>query len=68
RQAEVRDAAAEVVERWRQGTLTLPPPPSDEQLVEMLSICMGEPVPAEYGRMLAEEARIPPGDYWTTGR
>jgi 4-hydroxyacetophenone monooxygenase len=55
-QAEVRDAAAEIIRRWREGAIPLPPPPSDEQLVEMLSVCMGEPVPSEYGPMMAEEA------------
>jgi 4-hydroxyacetophenone monooxygenase len=56
RQAEVRDAAAELITRWQHGEIPLPPPPDDERLVEMLSVCMGEPVPSEYGPMMAEEA------------
>lgn len=56
RQAEVRAAAWEVLRQWRDGRIPTPTPPSDQQIVEMLTVCMGEPVPAEYGPMMAEEA------------
>ncbi|MTD15131.1 FAD-dependent oxidoreductase [Nakamurella sp. YIM 132087] len=58
RQAEVRAATLEVLRRERDGSLPTPEPPTDQQIVEMLSVAMGETVPAEYGPMLAEESRF----------
>lgn len=62
RRAEVRAAAWEVLRRWRDGALPEPPVPDETEIVEWLSACMGEPVPAEYGRMMAEEAGFRPRD------
>jgi 4-hydroxyacetophenone monooxygenase len=68
RQAEVRAAAWEVLRQWRDGRIPTPTPPSDQQIVEMLTVCMGEPVPAEYGPMMAEEAGFRRRDAgWTDG-
>jgi 4-hydroxyacetophenone monooxygenase len=68
RQAEVRAAAWEVLLQWRAGRIPTPAPPNDQQIVEMLSVCMGEPVPAEYGPMMAEEAGFRRRDAgWTDG-
>ncbi|MDA0162984.1 NAD(P)/FAD-dependent oxidoreductase [Solirubrobacter ginsenosidimutans] len=50
-QAEIRAAAATAI---ADGTVRLPEP-SHEQLVRMLSVAMGEPVPPEYGPMIAHE-------------
>lgn len=68
RQAEVRAAAWEVLRQWRDGRIPTPTPPSDQQIVDMLTVCMGEPVPAEYGPMMAEEAGFRRRDAsWTDG-
>jgi 4-hydroxyacetophenone monooxygenase len=67
RQAEVRAATLEVLRRERDGSLPTPEPPTDRQIVEMLSVAMGETVPAEYGPMLAEEARFRLRDVQWTG-
>lgn len=50
-QAEIRAAAAAAI---ASGDVKYADP-SNEQLVRMLSVAMGEPVPAEYGPMIAEE-------------
>jgi 4-hydroxyacetophenone monooxygenase len=50
-QAEIRAAAAAAI---ASGDVKLPEP-SHEQLVRMLSVAMGEPVPPEYGPMIADE-------------
>jgi 4-hydroxyacetophenone monooxygenase len=67
RRAEVLEAARQVLQQWREGQIPLPPAPSDEQIVEMLSVCMGEQVPDEYGPMMAEEAGFRKRDVsWST--
>lgn len=53
-QQEIRDAALEAILAWRAGTPVALPEPSPATLVEMLSVAMGEPVPAEYGEFTAE--------------
>lgn len=55
RQAEIRAAAAEAVTAWGAGRPVALPEPSEELLVRMLSVAMGEDVPPEYGAMLTEE-------------
>ncbi len=68
RQAEVRAAAWDVLRRWRDGQISTPAPLSDRRIVEMLSVCMGEPVPDEYAPMMAEEAGFRRRDArWTDG-
>jgi 4-hydroxyacetophenone monooxygenase len=68
RQAEVRDAARRVVEDWRRGDLQVPDPPGDAEIVEILSVGMGETVPEEYGAMMAEEVNFRPRDpKWSDG-
>jgi hypothetical protein len=57
-QAEIRQAALEAIERWRNGEPAVLPAPSPELLAEMLSISMGEPVPPEYGPMIAAELGV----------
>ncbi|MEN3279364.1 MAG: 4-hydroxyacetophenone monooxygenase [Solirubrobacteraceae bacterium] len=61
-QREVREAALEAIEAWRDGQPPALPEPGEELLVEMLGVAMGEPVPAEYGPMLAAELRVGLGD------
>jgi 4-hydroxyacetophenone monooxygenase len=59
-QGEIRDAALEAIEAWRAGRPVAVPDPSPELLVEMLSVAMGEPVPPEYGPMIAAQLRLAP--------
>lgn len=53
-QQEIRDAALEAILAWRAGKPPALPSPTPEKLVEMLSVAMGDEVPAEYGRFTAE--------------
>ena len=53
-QAEIRAAALEAILAWRAGRPLALPSPSPEELVELLSVAMGEEVPARYGRFSAE--------------
>ena len=53
-QAEVRAAALAALIAWRAGRPVAIAAPTPEMLVEMLSVSMGEEVPAEYGRFTEE--------------
>jgi len=57
-QREVREAAFDAIMAWRTGRPMALPKPSEELLVEMLSISMGEPVPEKYGAMIAAGLEI----------
>jgi 4-hydroxyacetophenone monooxygenase len=52
---EVVTAAGAVLRAVRDGQAPLPPSPSDDELVSLLSRSLGEQVPTEYGPSLAEE-------------
>jgi 4-hydroxyacetophenone monooxygenase len=54
-QDEVRAAAARLLDELARGERTLPPPPSDADLVGMMGVCLGERVPPEYAPMAREE-------------
>ncbi|MDG2114947.1 MAG: NAD(P)/FAD-dependent oxidoreductase, partial [Actinomycetota bacterium] len=54
-QTEVREAALEAILAWRAGRPLSMPNPSEEMLVRMLSVAMGETVPAEYGEFTAAQ-------------
>ncbi len=54
-QDEIREAALEAVLAWRAGRPVAIPDPPHDLLVQMMTVCMGEPVPVEYGPMLASE-------------
>lgn len=54
-QQAVRDAIAQVLDELAAGTRTLPPLPTEAQMVEMMSVCLGERVPPEYAPMAMEE-------------
>jgi 4-hydroxyacetophenone monooxygenase len=62
-QDEVRRAAADVILRLQNGEQPAIVMPTDEQTTRMMSVCMGEPVGAEYGPMLSSEIarRVDPG-------
>jgi 4-hydroxyacetophenone monooxygenase len=53
-QDEVRRAAVELI--GRDGYFDQPPPPSPDRVATMLAASLAEPVPTEYGPLLAEEA------------
>jgi 4-hydroxyacetophenone monooxygenase len=61
-QAEIRDAAVDIILRLQQGEKPAIVRPSDMLTVRMMSVCMGEPVADEYGPMLSSEVarRIDP--------
>lgn len=54
RQAEIRDAALDAILAWRAGRPIAIADPSHEMMLRMLSVAMGEDIPAEYGRFTAE--------------
>jgi 4-hydroxyacetophenone monooxygenase len=54
-QAVVRRAAARAMLAWADGAPPAVPAPDHGQLIELMGLCMGEPVPAEYAPMVAEE-------------
>jgi 4-hydroxyacetophenone monooxygenase len=54
-QAEVRDAALEAILAWKAGRPVAIPQPSEQMLVRMLAVAMGERVPEEYGEFTAAQ-------------
>lgn len=59
-QDEIRAAAQDAIRRWQaDGQLAIPDPPPD-LLLRIMTVIMGEPVPAEYAPMMASELAGPP--------
>lgn len=56
--AAVRATALDVLRAYRDRGCTLPPPPSDETVREMLSFMVGTEVPAQYVPMMLEEMAL----------
>ncbi|WP_104197242.1 NAD(P)/FAD-dependent oxidoreductase [Cryobacterium sp. M15] len=54
-QNEVRSAAYAAILEWSRGREPQIPAPSPELLIRMLSVSMGEDVPAEYAEMMSHE-------------
>lgn len=54
-QEEVREAALAAILAWKAGRPVALPAPSNEQLVRMLAVSMGEHVPPEYGGFTAAQ-------------
>lgn len=54
-QQSVRDAAAQVLDALARGERSLPSLPDDDALARMMSVCLGERVPAEYAPAVMEE-------------
>ena len=54
-QEEVREAALNAILAWKTGRPVALPSPSNEQLVRMLAVSMGEHVPPEYGGFTAAQ-------------
>lgn len=59
-QAEIRSAAFEAISAWAAGTPVASLTPSDEELTALMSACMGEPVPADFAPMIAEQLGFRP--------
>lgn len=58
---QIIDEATEVLRAWRDGTETFGhTPPEPDRLALVLSVMLGETIPAEYGRLLGEEMGIYP--------
>lgn len=54
-QQQVRTAARDALLAFHSGECKLPPEPTEELYSEMMSVCVGEEVPAEYVPMMLEE-------------
>ena len=57
-QNEVRQAALAAILAWRQGEPVAMPSPAPDMLVRMLTWAMDEPVPIEYGDMIAYQVGL----------
>lgn len=56
-QETIRNAAYDILAAWSNGTPMAHPTPDAALLVEMITTCMGEEVPEEFGPMFAEDMR-----------
>jgi 4-hydroxyacetophenone monooxygenase len=66
RQAEVREAALDVLRSLRDGSLKPGAAPAESEIVDWLSFSLGEKVPDEYGPALEQEAGFVDRDaHWT---
>jgi 4-hydroxyacetophenone monooxygenase len=54
-QAAIRRSALEAISAWAAGQPPAVPAPEPDRLVQMMSVCMGQDVPAEYAPMVAED-------------
>ena len=54
-QQEIRAAAQDAILAWLDGRPMALPAPSNEALINMLSVSMNEPVPDDYGEIIAAE-------------
>lgn len=55
RQEEIRNAAARAIALWNDGQLPAVPAPEEALLRELMTICMGEPIPDEYAGLMSVE-------------
>lgn len=56
-QEEIREAAFQILMDWSRGKEIAHVLPDEDLLVEMISTCMGEQVPEEFGPMFSEDMR-----------
>ncbi|MEE2062010.1 NAD(P)/FAD-dependent oxidoreductase [Rhodococcus artemisiae] len=56
-QDDIRQAAADAICRWHDGEPVAIPEPDEALMTRMLSVAMGEEVPAEYGPMILDDLR-----------
>ncbi|WP_440712487.1 flavin-containing monooxygenase [Gordonia sp. FQ] len=61
-QSEIRSAAADAIVAWYDGAPVVIEQPDDELYRRMLSVGIGEPVPDEYGPMIADDMAALGGD------
>jgi 4-hydroxyacetophenone monooxygenase len=61
-QATVRSEALAAILAWRLGTPVAIPEPTSEFLITMMSVAMGEAVPAQYAPMIASELGLTKGN------
>lgn len=54
-QMEVREAAVEALAAYMEGKPLAIPAPSEELILRMMSVYLGESIPESYGRMIKEE-------------
>lgn len=54
-QRQIRNAACDAILDWHKGKPLAMPEPSHQQLVDMLGVSMGEPVPVGYADMIIHE-------------
>ncbi len=59
-QDEIRTAALDAVLDWAAGRPVAVPTPRGEALVRLLSVCVGEPMPAEFEPMMADMLGLTP--------
>lgn len=59
-QAEIRDAAEQEIAALLAGKAPALPNPSDAMLCEMMSVSLGEDIPADYASMIRHELQLPP--------
>ncbi len=57
-QDEIRAAAIKAITEWMDGKAPALLSPSDELLVEMMGVSLGETIPPEYGLMIREELAL----------
>ncbi|MDX6286692.1 MAG: 4-hydroxyacetophenone monooxygenase [Frankiales bacterium] len=57
-QEQIRDAAFEAILAWREGQPPALLDASDELIIEMMTICMGEVVPLDYAPIIKEEIEL----------
>ncbi len=58
-QLEIRRASSEALSAWFAGRAPLLPNPSDNLLVEMMSVSLGDVIPPEYAPMIRRDLELP---------
>ena len=59
-QQEIRQAARASLDLWLAGRPPALPNPDDDLMMQMMSISLGEPVPADYAPMIRRDLGLPP--------
>ncbi len=69
-QQQIRDVAFGVLSAWRDSGASAPAAPEDSEITDLISLSLGEEVPAEYAASMAEEAGFRPrsGVDWSNKR
>jgi 4-hydroxyacetophenone monooxygenase len=58
-QATVREAAIEAILAWRGGRPVAVEVPSEDLMLRMMSVSMGEPIPQDYAEMMVDKFIVP---------